>query len=55
LDHFATVLYDLGEYRLAFTYWEKALKKNTEGEVVGLEEKIAAKKAESQKKDVSRK
>ena len=45
LDHFATVLYDLGEYRLAFSYWEKALAKNTEGEVIGLEEKIAAKKA----------
>ena len=45
LDHFATVLYDLGEYRLAFSYWEKAVAKNTEGEVEGLEEKIAAKKA----------
>lgn len=50
LDHFATVLYDLGEYRLAFTYWDKAVMKNTEGEVEGLEEKIAAKKAEVEKR-----
>ena len=45
LDHFATVLYELGEYRLAYSYWEKALSKMTEDEkeeVKDLEQKIAA-------------
>ena len=34
------MLYDLGEYRLAHSYWTKALTKNENQEVEGLEEKI---------------
>ena len=45
LDHYAEVLYALGEYDLAFVYWNQAKGKNGDGEVEGLEEKIAARRA----------
>ena len=50
LDHYAEVLYALGEYDLAFVYWNQAKGKADKGEVAGLEEKIAARKAAIKKK-----
>jgi len=44
LDHYSEVLYSLGEYELAFLYWDQAKARNTEGEVLMLEEKIEARK-----------
>jgi tetratricopeptide (TPR) repeat protein len=43
MDHYAEVLYALGEHDLAFVYWDMAKRKNN-GEVPGLEEKIKARK-----------
>jgi predicted Zn-dependent protease len=43
MDHYAEVLYALGEHDLAFVYWDMAKRKNN-GEVPGLEEKIRARK-----------
>lgn len=53
LDHYAEVLYALGEYDLAFLYWNQAKSKN-DGSVTGLEEKIKERKA-SMKKDQMKK
>ena len=43
MDHYAEVLYALKEYDLAMVYWNMALQKN-DGEIPGLEEKIASRK-----------
>jgi len=45
LDHYAEVLYALGEYDLSFAYWMQAKKKDVNHEIPGLEEKIEARKA----------
>ena len=50
LDHYAEVLFDLGEYSLAFVYWTQAQAKDTEGEIPGLEQKIRQRKAEMNKR-----
>lgn len=42
LDHYAEVLYALKEYDLAKVYWDMAVKKDVEGELPGLKEKIEA-------------
>ncbi len=44
MDHYAEVLYALKEYDLAMVYWNMALQKN-DGDIPGLEEKVAARKA----------
>ena len=41
MDHYAEVLYALGEYDLAKVYWDDALKKDTENEIPDLAERIA--------------
>ncbi len=41
LDHYAEVLYALKEYDLAQVYWRQAQAKNTDGEIPGLEERVA--------------
>ena len=46
LDHYAEVLYALGEYDVAFIYWNMALQKN-DGRVPDLAEKINARKKEA--------
>lgn len=43
MDHYAEVLYALGEYDRAFVYWTNALQKNN-GEIPGLEEKVKDRK-----------
>lgn len=43
LDHYAEVLYALGEYDRAFVYWNNAMQKNN-GEIPGLEEKVSERK-----------
>ncbi len=43
MDHYAEVLYALGEYDRAFVYWSNALRKN-DGEIPDLEERINARK-----------
>lgn len=48
LDHYAEVLYALKEYDVAFIYWNMALMKD-DGEVPGLEAKIAERKREAGK------
>ena len=42
LDHYAEVLYSLGEYDLARSYWNQARNKNQSGEVPDLEERVKA-------------
>ena len=42
LDHYAEVLYALGEYDLAQVYWSQAQSKNTEGEIPDLETRVQA-------------
>ena len=42
LDHYAEVLYALGEYDLAQVYWSQAKAKNTEGEIPDLDQRVAA-------------
>ena len=42
LDHYAEVLYALGEYDMAKVYWNMARQKNTHSEVPDLEERVAA-------------
>ena len=42
LDHYAEVLYVLGEYDLAQVYWDQAKAKNTEGEIPDLDQRVAA-------------
>ena len=49
LDHYAEVLYALEEYDMAFVYWNLAKKKNVDGEISGLDEKIAARKRDMKK------
>ena len=49
MDHYAEVLYALGEYDRAFVYWNNALKKN-DGEIPDLDEKIKLRKQEMKKK-----
>lgn len=41
LDHYAEVLFALGEYDLARVYWQQAREKNSSGEVPDLDERIA--------------
>lgn len=48
LDHYAEVLYALGEYDLAFVYWTMAKQKN-EGDIPGLDEKIEKRRNEIKK------
>ena len=43
LDHYAEVLYALGEYDLAKVYWDMALKKNTENEIPDLAQRAGQK------------
>ena len=43
LDHYAEVLYALGEYDLAKVYWDMALKKNTENEIPDLARRVGQK------------
>ena len=45
LDHYAEVLYALGEYDLARSYWNQAKNKNQDGEVPDLEERVKARLA----------
>ena len=40
LDHYAEVLYALGEYDLAKVYWDQALKKDTENEIPDLAQRV---------------
>ena len=47
LDHYADVLYALGEFDLAFVYWNLALQKNADDDVPGLKEKVEQKKKEA--------
>ena len=42
LDHYAEVLYALGEYDLAQVYWGQARTRNAEGEIPDLEQRVAA-------------
>lgn len=42
LDHYAEVLFALGEYDLAFRNWEQAQKKNIDNEIPDLDSRIAA-------------
>ena len=42
LDHYAEVLYALGEYDLAKVYWSQAKSKDTEGEIPDLETRVQA-------------
>lgn len=44
MDHYAEVLYALKEYDMAFVYWNLAKQKNN-GDIEGLDEKIAERKA----------
>ena len=46
LDHYAEVLFKLGEHDLAFIYWNQA--KNLDN-TLGIEEKIKARKAQLKK------
>jgi tetratricopeptide (TPR) repeat protein len=41
MDHYAEVLYALGEYDLAQVYWSQAKAKDTEGEIPDLEKRVA--------------
>lgn len=43
LDHYAEVLYALGEYDLAGVYWNMARQKNTDNEIPDLDERAEAK------------
>jgi hypothetical protein len=43
MDHYAEVLYALGEYDRAFVYWTNALQKNN-GEIPDLEERVRKRK-----------
>lgn len=49
MDHYAEVLYELKEYDLAMVYWNLAKKKNTDGEIPDLDERIATRKREMKK------
>jgi hypothetical protein len=49
MDHYAEVLYALKEYDLAFVYWNLAKKKNTDGEIPDLNERVAARKKDMKK------
>ena len=50
LDHYAEVLYALGEYDTAFIYWDQALAKDKgEERIEGLAEKIRERKASRKK------
>jgi tetratricopeptide (TPR) repeat protein len=49
MDHYAEVLYALKEYDLAFVYWNLAKKKNVDGDVPDLEERIALRKKNMKK------
>ena len=49
LDHYAEVLYSLGEYDLARSYWNQARLKNKDGEVPDLEQRIAKRLAALEK------
>lgn len=49
LDHYAEVLFALGEYDLANYYWGEALKRNTGNEIPDLEERISSRKASIKK------
>ena len=42
LDHYAEVLYKLGDYDTARVYWNLARSKNTDGAIPDLEERIEA-------------
>ena len=42
LDHYAEVLYALGDYDLAKVYWNQAKAKDTAGEIPDLDERVAA-------------
>ncbi len=48
LDHYADVLFSLGEYDMAFIYWNLALQKEN-GNVPGLKAKVEAKRKEVKK------
>ena len=48
LDHYAEVLFALGEYPLARVYWDNALKINN-GEVEDLQERVARRKQQMEK------
>ena len=49
LEHYAEVLFELGEYDRAMVYWNKALKIN-KGEIADLEERINMRKQQMKKK-----
>ena len=48
LDHYAEVLFALGEYDRAMVYWNKALLIN-KGEIADLEERINTRKQQMKK------
>ena len=50
LDHYAEVLYALGEYDMAKVYWNMAKKKNTRSEVPDLDRRVAERLAAIEKK-----
>ena len=41
MDHYAEVLYSLGEYDLAFMYWDQILQKDWKQDIPDLEERVA--------------
>ena len=50
LDHYAEVLFALGEYDRAIVYWNLALHSN-KGEIADLEEKVNQRRLQMKKKD----
>ena len=49
LDHYAEVLFALGEYDRAMVYWNQALRKN-DGKISDLSEKVELRKQQIKKK-----
>lgn len=49
MDHYAEVLYALKEFDLAFVYWNLAKKKNSDGEIPDLDERVALRKKEMER------
>ena len=45
LDHYAEILYALGEYDLAVSYWMEARAKNKDDEIPDLDERVEKRKA----------
>ena len=50
LDHYAEVLYALGEYELAKVYWDMAKKQNSDNEIPDLDAKVESRMKSIKKK-----